>query len=216
MPVMSVLDRHGILRDLMLAGAVVRTPMCGPCFGAGDTPANGALSIRHNTRNFPNREGSYVGQGQMAAAALMDARSIARPRRTGACLRAPRLFSCWEDFDDYEFDSQPYERRVYNGFAQPRPDEPLVYGPNIQDWPELEPLAENIALQVCTMIMDPVTNTDEVIPPERRRAIVPTPSSWRSSPCPAATPAYIGRARQVREFEMSVCRDACPLGTSMC
>ncbi len=202
MPVMSVLDRHGILRDLMLAGAVVRTPMCGPCFGAGDTPANGALSIRHNTRNFPNREGSYVGQGQMAAAALMDARSIAATAANGGVLTSAEALSCWEDFDDYEFDPQPYERRVYNGFAQPRPYEPLVYGPNIQDWPELEPLAENIALQVCTMIMDPVTNTDEIIPSGEASCYRSDPFKLAEFTLSGRDPAYVGRARQVREFEM--------------
>ena len=202
MPVMSVLDRRGILRDLMLAGAVVRTPMCGPCFGAGDTPANGALSIRHNTRNFPNREGSYVGQGQMAAAALMDARSIAATAANGGVLTSAEALSCWEEIDDYEFDPQPYEHRVYNGFAQPRPDEPLVYGPNIQDWPELEPLAENIALQVCTMIMDPVTNTDEIIPSGEASCYRSDPFKLAEFTLSGRDPAYVGRARQVREFEM--------------
>ena len=199
-PVNIELTRNGAIADLMAAGAIIRSAFCGPCFGAGDTPANNGLSIRHTTRNFPNREGSKPGNGQMAAVALMDARSIAATAANGGVLTSAEELDCWGNIPEYHFDKGVYEKRVYQGFKKGT-GEDLVYGPNIKDWPEMSPLADNILLKVCSKIMDPVTTTDELIPSGET-------SSFRSSPLGLAEftlsrrdPEYVGRSKAVDVLE---------------
>ena len=200
-PVFADLVKKGAIYDLMQAGAIIRTAFCGPCFGAGDTPANNTLAIRHTTRNFPNREGSKPGNGQMSAVALMDARSIAATAANGGVLTSAETLDCWGDVPEHDFDPSSYEHRVFNGFAAAKEEEPLVYGPNIKDWPEMEPLGENILLQVCSKILDPVTTTDELIPSGET-------SSFRSNPLGLAEftlsrrdPAYVGNAKKTAAYE---------------
>ena len=201
-PVNIELTRNGAIADLMAAGAIIRSAFCGPCFGAGDTPANNGLSIRHTTRNFPNREGSKPGNGQMAAVALMDARSIAATAVGGGVLTSAEELDCWGNVPEYHFDKGVYEKRVYQGFRKGT-GEDLVYGPNIKDWPEMSPLADNILLKVCSKIMDPVTTTDELIPSGET-------SSFRSNPLGLAEftlsrrdPEYVGRSKAVDVLEKS-------------
>ena len=200
-PVLVDLDRKGLLADLMDAGAIVRTAFCGPCFGAGDTPANNALSIRHATRNFPNREGSKPNNGQMSAVALMDARSIAATALNGGKLTSAEELDCWGDIPEYDYDDRAYRTRVYQGFGKADDTVDLRYGPNIKDWPELEPLAENILLKVSSKILDDVTTTDELIPSGET-------SSYRSNPLGLAEftfsrrdPDYVSRAKAIRDLE---------------
>lgn len=200
-PVFLDLDRKGLLADLMDAGAIVRTAFCGPCFGAGDTPANNALSLRHATRNFPNREGSKPGEGQMAAVALMDARSIAATAANGGALTSAEELDCWGDIPEYDYDDRAYRARVYQGFGKADPSHELRYGPNIKDWPEQEALADDILLKVTSKIEDAVTTTDELIPSGET-------SSYRSNPLGLAEftlsrrdPEYVGRAKAVRDLE---------------
>lgn len=202
-PVFLELASNGAAFDLMQAGAIVRTAFCGPCFGAGDTPANNGLSIRHTTRNFPNREGSKPGAGQLTGVALMDARSIAATAAAGGVLTAATELPAqtWDEQVAYRFDTSAYEHRVYNGFGRGEAARELVYGPNIKDWPEMEPLAENILLRVASKIMDDVTTTDELIPSGET-------SSYRSNPLGLAEftlsrrdPEYVGRAKAVAELE---------------
>ena len=201
-PVNIELTRNGSIADLMAAGAIIRSAFCGPCFGAGDTPANNGLSIRHTTRNFPNREGSKPGNGQMAAVALMDARSIAATAANGGVLTSAEELDCWGNVPEYHFDKGVYEKRVYQGYKKAT-GEDLVYGPNIEDWPEMSPLADNILLKVCSKIMDPVTTTDELIPSGET-------SSFRSNPLGLAEftlsrrdPEYVGRSKAVDVLEKS-------------
>ena len=187
----------------MEAGAIVRTAFCGPCFGAGDTPANNGLSIRHTTRNFPNREGSKPGNGQLSAVALVDARSIAATAAAGGILTPATDLpeETWDETCEYTFDSAPYDKRVYWGFGKAKPEAELVEGPNIKPWPSMEPLGENILLKVCSKIMDPVTTTDELIPSGET-------SSYRSNPLGLAEftlsrrdPEYVGRSKEVDAVE---------------
>lgn len=200
-PVLADLIAKGAVTELIGAGAVIRTAFCGPCFGAGDTPAHNGFSIRHTTRNFPNREGSKPGKGQMAAVALMDARSIAATAANGGALTSAQNLDCWGDVPDHEFDRTVYQNRVYFGWGRPNEEEKLVCGPNIKDWPDMGGLTEHILLKVCARIMDPVTTTDELIPSGET-------SSFRSNPLGLAEftlsrrePAYVGRAREVDAFE---------------
>ena len=202
-PVFVDLDRKGLLADLMDAGAIVRTAFCGPCFGAGDTPAHNALSIRHATRNFPNREGSKPQNGQMAAVALMDARSIAATAANGGKLTSATELDCWGDIPAYNYDDRAYQSRVYWGFGKANEGQELRYGPNIKDWPEQEPLADNILLCIVSKIEDEVTTTDELIPSGET-------SSYRSNPLGLAEftlsrrdPDYVRRAKQVRDLEQA-------------
>ena len=200
-PVFADLVKKGAVSDLMDAGAIIRTAFCGPCFGAGDTPCNNGLSIRHTTRNFPNREGSKPGNGQMAAVALMDARSIAATAANGGRLTSAWELEGWDNVPEYEFDDISYKNRVYMGYNKGDGEKELVYGPNIKDWPEMSPLADNILLKVCSKIMDPVTTTDELIPSGET-------SSYRSNPLGLAEftlsrrdPEYVGRAKEVDKLE---------------
>ena len=199
-PVLINLTRQGYAADLMEAGAIFRTAFCGPCFGAGDTPRNNGLSIRHTTRNFPNREGSKPGNAQMAAVALMDARSIAATAANGGILTSAEAFDGWGNVPEYTFDPTVYERRVYQGFGHPT-GEDLVFGPNIKDWPPMSSLTEHILLKVCSKISDPVTTTDELIPSGET-------SSYRSNPLGLAEftlsrrdPEYVGRSKAVDRIE---------------
>ena len=199
-PVYMDLMKKGALASLLDAGAIVKTAFCGPCFGAGDVPANGALSVRHTTRNFESREGSKPGAGQMAGVALMDSRSIAATAANGGVLTSALDF----DYDDavpaFEYDRSIYERRVYNGWDKPL-GTPLEYGPNIKDWPEQPALADNAVYKVAAAIYDPVTTTDELIPSGET-------SSYRSNPLGLAefalsrkVPEYVGRAKAIRADE---------------
>ena len=201
-PVYMELMKNGALADLMTAGSVIKTAFCGPCFGAGDTPNHNGLSIRHTTRNFPNREGSKPGQGQMSAVALMDARSIAASAARGGLLTSAEEFA--EAFTAppaYHFDPAPYQARVYQGFGKAQEEAPLFYGPNIKDWPQRPALEENILLKVCSKLLDEVTTTDELIPSGET-------SSYRSNPLGLAEftlsrrdPAYVGRAKEIGAVE---------------
>ena len=200
-PVFINLTRQGYIADLMEAGAIIRTAFCGPCFGAGDTPCNDGLSIRHTTRNFPNREGSKPGNGQMSAVALMDARSIAATAANGGILTSAETLDCWGDVPEYTFDKTVYEKRVYYGYQKGDEEKSLIYGPNIKDWPEMSPLTDNILLKVCSKILDPVTTTDELIPSGET-------SSFRSNPLGLAEftlsrrdPEYVGRSKEVDKIE---------------
>lgn len=199
-PVFMDLVKKGAISKLMAAGAVVKTAFCGPCFGAGDTPANNALSIRHTTRNFPNREGSKPRVGQLSAVALMDARSIAATAANGGILTpATKYAEDWQ-VPEYEYDDSAYESRIYHGYSKANEETPLIFGPNIKDWPEMKPLSDHILLKVCSKIMDPVTTTDELIPSGET-------SSYRSNPLGLAEfalsrrdPGYVQRAKDVQKL----------------
>ncbi len=200
-PVFIETTRNGAVADLMASGAVVKTAFCGPCFGAGDTPSNNGLSIRHTTRNFPNREGSKPGSGQMSAVALMDARSVAATARNKGFLTPATEFADDYVVPEYNYDDTIYRNRVYQGFGEAREDSALVYGPNIKDWPEMTALTDNILLKVCSKILDEVTTTDELIPSGET-------SSYRSNPLGLAEftlsrrdPEYVGRSKAVDVLE---------------
>lgn len=201
-PVYMDLVKKGAIAGLMATGAVLKTAFCGPCFGAGDTPANNGFSIRHTTRNFPNREGSKPGVGQMAAVALMDARSIAATAANGGRLTAATdVVDGVYEVPAYEFDDSVYRARIYQGYKKGDREKELVYGPNIKDWPEMSPLTDNILLKVCSKIMDAVTTTDELIPSGET-------SSYRSNPLGLAEftlsrrdPGYVGRSKAVDKIE---------------
>ena len=200
-PVFTELLKQGVITDLTNTGAIIRTAFCGPCFGAGDTPVNNGLSIRHTTRNFPNREGSKPGVNQMSAVALMDARSIAATALNGGILTSAEEVYKEHQVPEYKFDETSYENRVFYGFEKGNFESELKYGPNIKDWPEMRNLADNILLKVCSKIMDPVTTTDELIPSGET-------SSYRSNPLGLAEftlsrrdPEYVGRAKEVDKLE---------------
>ena len=200
-PVFINLTRQGYIADLMEAGAIIRTAFCGPCFGAGDTPCNDGLSIRHTTRNFPNREGSKLQNGQISSVALMDARSIAATAANKGFLTPAETLDCWGDVPEYTFDKTVYEKRVYYGYQKGDEEKSLIYGPNIKDWPEMSSLTDNILLRVCSKILDPVTTTDELIPSGET-------SSFRSNPLGLAEftlsrrdPEYVGRSKEVDKIE---------------
>jgi len=204
MPIYMELVKDGRFADLIEAGCVVKTAFCGPCFGAGDTPANGAFSIRHSTRNFPNREGSKPGNGQMSAVALMDARSIAATAANNGILTSAEEYAdSFGNVPEYHFDDSAYKARVYNGFGKADKEKDLFYGPNIKDWPEQPALGENVLLRVCSKILDPVTTTDELIPSGET-------SSYRSNPLGLAEftlsrrdPEYVGRSKAVKALEQA-------------
>ena len=202
-PVYKCLTENGYTGLLMETGATLKTAFCGPCFGAGDTPATGALSIRHTTRNFENREGSKPAQGQLSAVALMDARSIAATAANGGVLTSALDYEYNKRVKKYRFDGKIYENRVYRGAGKPQKDQALVYGPNIADWPEQIPLGKNLLMKVVSVLKDPVTTTDELIPSGET-------SSYRSNPYKLSEfalsrkdPEYVGRAKSVREEELA-------------
>lgn len=200
-PVNLALVRSGNAETLLSAGVTIRTAFCGPCFGAGDVPANGGLSIRHSTRNFPNREGSKPAAGQIASVALMDARSIAATAKNGGILTAADTLDTEYRTPAYAFDGSIYKKRCYFGWGHAETESPLVFGPNIADWPKMEPLTDDLLLRVASVITDPVTTTDELIPSGET-------SSYRSNPLKLAEfalsrkdPGYVGRAKEVRKLE---------------
>lgn len=201
MPTYLELMKNGALYDIGAAGAIVRECFCGPCFGAGDTPANGEFSIRHTTRNFPNREGSKPTEGQMASVALMDARSIAATAANGGRLIAATDLDVNYNTPKYFFDKSVYDKRVYDGWGKPEPEKELTMGPNIKDWPEQPALSDDLLLKVVCYITDPVTTTDELIPSGET-------SSYRSDPLRLAEftlsrkdPSYVGKAKAVLAVE---------------
>ncbi len=200
-PVFMELVKNGRIADLMATGATVRTAFCGPCFGAGDVPSNKGLSIRHSTRNFPNREGSKVTSGQIASVALMDARSIAATAANQGYLTAATDLDVEFTKPKYFFDRSIYENRVYDGTGKADPSVEIKFGPNIVDWPQMQALTDHVLLKVVSMIHDPVTTTDELIPSGET-------SSYRSNPLGLAEftlsrkdPAYVGKAKEVQKVE---------------
>lgn len=210
-PVFMELVKNGSVAKLMETGATIRTAFCGPCFGAGDVPANKGLSIRHSTRNFPNREGSKITNGQIASVALMDARSIAATAVNKGYLTAATDIDVNFTKPKYFFDKTIYDNRVYNGVGKADPSVEIKFGPGIVDWPSMTPLTEDILLRVVSEIHDPVTTTDELIPSGET-------SSYRSNPLGLAEftlsrkdPAYVGRAKQVRAAEEIRRTGACPM-----
>ena len=200
-PIYMELAKNGVLADLIETGTIVKTAFCGPCFGAGDTPANNALSIRHSTRNFPNREGSKIQNGQISSVALMDARSIAATAANKGYLTAATDLDVEYKGQKYFFDKTIYDRRVYNGVGKADPSVEIKFGPNIKDWPEMIALTDNLLLKVASVINDPVTTTDELIPSGET-------SSYRSNPLGLAEftlsrkdPEYVGRAKAIQAVE---------------
>ena len=209
-PIYMELAKNGRLADLLETGAIVKTAFCGPCFGAGDTPANNAFSIRHSTRNFPNREGSKLQNGQISSVALMDARSIAATAANKGFLTAATDIDVEFTSPKYHFDSTIYANRVFDSKGVADPDVEIKLGPNIKDWPAMIELTDNIMLKVVSEIHDPVTTTDELIPSGET-------SSYRSNPLGLAEfalsrkdPEYVGRAKAVREVETARQNGASP------
>ena len=200
-PVSLELTKIGVSADLLSAGAVIKPSFCGPCFGAGDVPANNGLSLRHTTRNFPNREGSKPGEGQLSGVALMDARSIAATARNGGVITAATDIDYEHTPHEYHFDSSVYQKRVYYGYGKPEPETELILGPNITDWPAQYALADNLLVELAAVIRDPVTTTDELIPSGET-------SSYRSNPLRLSEfalsrrcPDYVGRSKAVAADE---------------
>ena len=211
-PVYMELVRNGAVADLMAAGTIVKTAFCGPCFGAGDTPANNAFSIRHSTRNFPNREGSKLQSGQISSVALMDARSIAATAANkGYLTSAADVMDMEYKAPKYHFDASIYANRVFDSKGVADPSVEIQFGPNIKDWPAMSALPENLVLKVVSEIHDPVTTTDELIPSGET-------SSYRSNPLGLAEfalsrkdPAYVGRAKEVQKAQKAIEAGTCPL-----
>ncbi len=211
MPVYMELIKNGCAAALLETGAVMKTAFCGPCFGAGDTPANNAFSIRHSTRNFPNREGSKLQNGQISSVALMDARSIAATAANKGVLTAATGFDGAINKYQYHFDAKIYENRVFDSKGQADPSVEIQFGPNIKDWPAMTELPENLVLRVVSEIHDPVTTTDELIPSGET-------SSYRSNPLGLAEftlsrkdPAYVGLAKDIQVAQKAVMEGKCPL-----
>jgi aconitate hydratase len=211
-PIFMELAKNGTIADLLATGAVVKTAFCGPCFGAGDTPANNAFSIRHTTRNFPNREGSKLQNGQISSVALMDARSIAATAANKGYL-TPATDMADVDYTKpkYYFDKTIYDNRVFDSKGVADESVEIKFGPNIKDWPEMSALPENMVLKVVSEIHDPVTTTDELIPSGET-------SSYRSNPLGLAEfalsrkdPAYVGRAKEVQKAQKAIEAKECPL-----
>ena len=210
-PVFMELVKNGRIADIMATGATVRTAFCGPCFGAGDVPANNGLSIRHSTRNFPNREGSKITNGQIASVALMDARSIAATAANKGYLIAATDIDVNFTKPKYYFDKSIYENRVYDGVGKADPSVEIKFGPNIVDWPKMSALTDNLLLKVVSVIHDPVTTTDELIPSGET-------SSYRSNPLGLAEftlsrkdPEYVGRAKEIQKAEKARIADESPI-----
>ena len=201
MPALAELMRNGCAHDLISAGAILRECFCGPCFGAGDTPANGEFSIRHTTRNFPNREGSKPGEGQMSAVALMDARSIAATAANGGKLTAATDLDVEYTNPEYRFAGEIYEKRVYNGWTRPEPAHELKFGPNIKDWPEMPELTDDLLVKVCSYITDPVTTTDELIPSGETSSYRSNPERLSEFALSRRDPQYVSRSKVMRQAE---------------
>jgi aconitate hydratase len=200
-PVMIDLTKKGYITKLMTAGAVMRTAFCGPCFGAGDTPFNEGISIRHTTRNFPNREGSKPGNGQISSVALMDARSIAATAANGGYLTSAASIDYNEAIPAYEFDKTVYNNRVFFGFNKGEQNSELKYGPNIVDWPEMPKLENNLILKVASFITDAVTTTDELIPSGETSTFRSNPLGLAEFTLSRKDPNYVGASKKVRALE---------------
>ena len=200
-PIMMELVRTGVIHDLMASGATIRTAFCGPCFGAGDVPANGALSIRHTTRNFPSREGSKPGNGQLSGVALMDARSIAATTANGGILTPATDIDYDPTVPEYQYDPSSYDTRVYQGFGKGDYDALLKLGPNIKDWPEIAPLGDNLLLKVASYITDPVTTTDELIPSGETSSYRSNPERLSEFALSRRDPQYVSRSKVMRQIE---------------
>ena len=210
-PIYMELAKNGVLAGLLETGAVVKTAFCGPCFGAGDTPANNAFSIRHTTRNFPNREGSKIQNGQISSVALMDARSIAATAANKGFLTSAEDYTGGYTGQKYFFDKTIYDNRVFDSKGIADPGVEIQFGPNIKDWPEMAALPENLIVKVVSEIHDPVTTTDELIPSGET-------SSYRSNPLGLAEftlsrkdPAYVGRAKEVQKAQKAIQKGKCPV-----
>ena len=210
-PIYMELAKNGVLAELIGTGAVVKTAFCGPCFGAGDTPANNAFSIRHTTRNFPNREGSKIQNGQISSVALMDARSIAATAANKGFLTSAEEFGGSYSEHKYYFDKSIYDNRVFDSKGVADPSVEIQFGPNIKDWPEMAALADNLILKVVSEIHDPVTTTDELIPSGET-------SSYRSNPLGLAEftlsrkdPEYVGRAKAIQAAQKAIQAGNCPV-----
>jgi aconitate hydratase len=210
-PIYMELAKNGVLAELLATGAVVKTAFCGPCFGAGDTPANNAFSIRHTTRNFPNREGSKIQNGQISSVALMDARSIAATAANKGFLTSAEDYTGGYTGQKYFFDKTIYENRVFDSKGVADPSVEIQFGPNIKDWPKMSALPEDLIVKVVSEIHDPVTTTDELIPSGET-------SSYRSNPLGLAEftlsrkdPAYVGRAKEVQKAQKAIEEGKCPV-----
>ena len=210
-PIYIELAKNGVLAGLLETGAVVKTAFCAPCFGAGDTPANNAFSIRHTTRNFPNREGSKIQNGQISSVALMDARSIAATAANKGFLTSAEDYTGGYTGQKYFFDKTIYDNRVFDSKGIADPGVEIQFGPNIKDWPEMAALPENLIVKVVSEIHDPVTTTDELIPSGET-------SSYRSNPLGLAEftlsrkdPAYVGRAKEVQKAQKAIQEGKCPV-----
>ncbi|MCI9570614.1 MAG: hydratase [Lachnospiraceae bacterium] len=202
MPAYMELVKNGAAFDLAAAGVIIRECFCGPCFGAGDCPANGEFSIRHTTRNFPNREGSKPGEGQMSAVALMDARSIAATAANGGRLTAATdLMDIEYRCPKYFFNGSVYEKRVFDGWKKARPETELCFGPNIKDWPEMPALTEDLLVKLCSYITDPVTTTDELIPSGETSSYRSNPERLSEFALSRKDPKYVGRSKAMRCME---------------
>ena len=201
MPALAELIRNGRASDLVGAGAIMRECFCGPCFGAGDCPANNALSIRHTTRNFPNREGSKPGEGQMSSVALMDARSIAATAANGGKLTAATDLDVEYTNPEYHYNASLYEKRVYNGWGHAEPDAELRFGPNIKDWPEQPALTDDLLVKIVSYITDPVTTTDELIPSGETSSYRSNPERLSEFALSRRDPQYVGRSKVMRQIE---------------
>lgn len=201
-PVYLAATRSGIAEELLEAGVAIKPAFCGPCFGAGDVPSNNGLSIRHTTRNFPNREGSKPGQGQISLVALMDARSIAATAANGGVITAATDIDYEDNHVAYKFDPTVYEKRVYKGYGKADSTVALRYGPNIKDWPKMYPMQDNMLLELAAVIHDPVTTTDELIPSGET-------SSYRSNPLKLSefalsrrVPEYVGTSKRIQSEDL--------------
>lgn len=201
-PVYLAATRSHIAEDLLEAGVTIKPAFCGPCFGAGDVPSNNGFSIRHTTRNFPNREGSKPGQGQISLVALMDARSIAATAANGGIITAATDIDYKVDYEGYKYDPAVYEKRVYQGFGKADASQELRYGPNIKDWPKMYPMQDNMLVELAAVIHDPVTTTDELIPSGET-------SSYRSNPLKLSefalsrrVPEYVGTSKRIQSEDL--------------
>ena len=201
MPTYLELVKNGAVADIVSAGGIFRECFCGPCFGAGDTPANGEFSIRHTTRNFPNREGSKPGESQMAAVALMDARSIAATAANGGKLTAATDLDVEYTNPEYHYNASLYEKRVYNGWGHAEPDAELRFGPNIKDWPEMPALTDDLLVKVCSYITDPVTTTDELIPSGETSSYRSNPERLSEFALSRRDPQYVSRSKVMCQIE---------------
>ena len=209
-PVYMATTRNGIAEELLESGVIIKPAFCGPCFGAGDVPSNNGLSIRHTTRNFPNREGSKPGQGQLSLVALMDARSIAATAANGGIITAATDVDYTDNHKPYTFDAKIYDHRVFNGYGRENATEELRYGPNIKDWPIMYPMEENMLVELAAVIHDPVTTTDELIPSGET-------SSYRSNPLKLSefalsrrVPEYVGISKRIQAQDLERRGGKCP------